>query len=277
MIRRLLIVKLVLLVLGLVLAASPVPAQRTAPPSKAELAEITERGRRLAEYDFAAWHATDAVRALNPTTGSFTRYVAKKADQGWTVVFGRFNEKRDRFLIVYEAIQGSDPKEFKVKKYDNPLEDSGFYLAAARAIESATANFTGESRPYNAVVLPLKSGQWHVYLVPAQTEVGIYPLGADARYLVSQDGSKIVEKRQLHKAIIEFSAPPEMQRVEAGYHIAVLDDIPEDTDVFHVLVREPRVPQWVATRKYVYRIEVDGTISYVTTVEEFFKERDKPR
>jgi hypothetical protein len=168
------------------------------------------------------------------------------------VAFGRLNEQRDRFLIVYEANQGPGPKEFNVKKYDTPKEDTGFYLSAAKAIESALADFSGESRPYNVAVLPAKSGQMYVYVLPAQVEQGVYPLGGDARYLVSQDDHRIVEKRQLHRSIIEFATPPETQKAEAGYHTAVLDDVPEDTDVFHVLVRKPSVPVRVATRQYVY-------------------------
>lgn len=265
----------VLLILAIWLSASAASAQRNSPPSEAELAEISERGRQLAGYDVAAWHATDAVLAMKPAEGSVARYIAKKTESGWAVAFGRFNEKRDRFLIVYEANQGASPKEFSVKRYDTPKEDAGFYFSAAKAIETALADFRGENRPYNVAVLPAKSGQMYVYVVPAQTKQGAYPLGGDVRYLMSQDGSKIVEKRQLHKSIIEFATPPEVQKVEAGYHTAVLDDIPEDTDVFHVLVRKPSVPEWIATQQYVYRVEPDGTINYVMTREAFTKLRDR--
>jgi hypothetical protein len=263
--------KPVCLVLTILLVASVASAQRSAPASKTELAEITERGRQLAEYDAAAWHATDAVIAMKPAEGSVARYLAKKTDKGWIVAFGRLNEQRDKFLIVYEAGQGGNPKEFSVKKYGAPKEDTEFYFSAAKAIETALAEFTGANRPYNVAVLPAKSGQLYVYVIPAQTEHGVYPLGGDVRYLMSQDGSKIVEKRQLHKSIIEFKSPPEEQKTEGGYHTAVLDDIPEDTDVFHVLVRKPSVPEWVATQKYVYRIEVDGSINYLMTREAFMK------
>lgn len=263
------------LILAILLSAYVAVAQRNSPPSPAELAEITERGRQLAAYDIAAWHATDAVLAMKPVEGSVTRYIAKKTENGWSVAFGRFTEKRDKFLIVYEAIQGAGPKEFNVKKYETPKEDTGFYLSAAKASETAIADFTGEARPHNVAVLPAKSGQMYVYVVPAQTKQGVYPLGGDVRYVVSQDGSKIVEKRQLHKSIIEFATPPQAQKVEAGYHTAVLDDIPEDTDVFHVLSRKPSVPEWIATRQYVYRIEPDGTITYVMTTEAFQKMKEK--
>src|SRR5260370_39715136 len=102
--------------------------QRTVPPSKAELAQITERGRHLAQYDVAVWYASDAVVATKPTEGAVARYIAKKDGDTWTVMFGRLNEQRDRFLIAYEATQGTSPKEFTVKKNDPPKEDTGFFL-----------------------------------------------------------------------------------------------------------------------------------------------------
>jgi len=247
-------------------------AQRTRPPSKAELSQISERGRQLAQYDVAAWHASDAVVATKPTEGSVVRYIAKKNDVGWMVMFGRLNDKRDKFLIAYEATQGATPKEFKVTRNVPSKEDTGFFLFAARAIETAVADFKGPARPYNVAVLPADSNQIYVYVVPAQTKVGVFPMGGDARYLISSDGFKIVEKRQLHNSIIEFSFQTN-QRVEAGFHTAVLDDIPEDTDVFHVLSRQPSVPQFIATKQYVFRIETDGTINYLMTTEAFKKIR----
>jgi len=91
-----------------------------------------------------------------------------------------------------------------VKKYDPPQEDTAFYLSAAKAIETALGAFTGEKRPYNAAVLPAKSGQLYVYIYPASTETDVYLIGGDARYLVSPDGLTILETRQLHKSIIEY-------------------------------------------------------------------------
>jgi hypothetical protein len=263
--------KFIALVFATLLFAAVAPAQRSAPASKAELAEITERGKRLAEYDVAAWHATDAVVAAKPTEGSVARYIAQKIDGGWTVVFGRLNDKRDKFLIAYEAKQATSPTEFTVKKYESPKEDADFFLVAAKAMETALADFKGENRPYNIAVLPALSGHVYVYVIPAQTENGIFPLGADARYLFSPDGAKIVEKRRLHISIIEFKTPPDSQKVEGGFHTAILDDVPEDTDVFHVLSRKPSVPEWVGTKKYMYRIETDGTINYLMTMEAFLK------
>ena len=224
----------------------------------------------LFAYDVAAWHSTDAVMELSPPKGSFVRYIARKNGAGWIVAYGKLNEKRDKFLIVYEATQGATPTEFKVKKLDTPKEDTGFYLFAANAIDIAVKDFGGANRPYNVAVLPAKVNQFYVYLVPAQTKNGVFPLGGDARYLFSADGQKIIEKRQLHKSIIDF-AVPEGVKLETGFHTAILDDVPEDTDVFHVLAREPKIPELVVTSKYVYRVAENGTVIYLMTTEAFRK------
>jgi hypothetical protein len=164
----------------------------------------------LAAYDIASWHATDAVLALKPPQGSVRRYIAKKTDSGWTVVFGKFNESKDALLVAYEAAQGSDPRQFTVKTYDPPQPDTGFFYIAAKAIAISLQNVQLQKRPYNSYVLPLDSGQLYVYVLPAQTVADIYPLGGDTRFLVSADGTAIIETRQLHKSILEIkgSLPP---------------------------------------------------------------------
>ena len=87
-------------------------------------------------------------------------------------------------------------------------------------------------------------------------------MGGDWRYLVSGKTFEILEKRQLHKTILELDSPM-TSNVQSGYHIAVLDEVPEDTDVFYVLTRKPSVPELIATKKYMYKIEKDGKIDYL--------------
>jgi len=250
------------LVIALVLSTSSVLAQKSTPVSDSELAEITARGRMLAEYDDASWRATDAVKALKPQEGAVSKYVARKTDAGWVVEFGRLNETKDAFLIVYEAAQGSGSQQFTVKTYDPVRRDTEFFYAAVRAIETSLQNFHAEKRPYNTYVLPSGLNQMYVYILPAQTTTDVYPLGGDVRYLVSADGSTIIETRQLHKSILEAkSLTPDGKRPIAGYHTHVLSDVPEDTDVFHVLRKKPPVPEYVGTKNGIYIIQTDGTIT----------------
>jgi 8-oxo-dGTP pyrophosphatase MutT (NUDIX family) len=66
-----------------------------------ELDAITTRGRLLAEYDQAAWHATDAVVALHPDQSAVRGYLARRrADGLWEVVFGRLDPARNAFVIA---------------------------------------------------------------------------------------------------------------------------------------------------------------------------------
>ena len=255
-------------VLAAVVFVPAVTGQSIAQPTAEELAAISERGRVLEEYDQAAWHATDLVQTANPRTIDGQHYLARKENGRWTVVFGALNGDKSKFLISYEAEQLAKPKEFAVRKDDPAKEDTGFYLLAARALEVALADFGRISRPYSSAVLPatqtdVKDGEGllYVYLYPAQTKAGVFPLGGDVRYLVSADGTKLLMKRQLHKTILE-PAPAKGKKLAAGYHTHVLTDQPEDTDVLHVLQQDPPVPEIIATAHFLYQVAADGSIGF---------------
>jgi hypothetical protein len=263
-------------VLALIVLADP--PERKVPPTKEDLAAITDRGRDLAGYDAAAWHASDAVQAKQPKEGSVVRYIARKTDKRWVVAFGRLDEKRKKFLIAYEATQGGEPDVFDVKEMAPPKEDTGFLLSAAKAIDTSLKDFMehfkGEQRPYNVAVLPAEKGQVWVYLVPAPTKPNVWPLGGDARYLMSADGTKVMSKRQLHKSVIEAEPPKdEVNEQAARMHTHVLDDTPEDTDVFHVLTRKPYVPEMILTKQFVFQVDPDGSIKYLGRSEDVFEKK----
>ncbi len=250
----------IILILAVVISTQWVLAEKVPWASDSVLAAITARGRMLEEYDVASWHATDAVMALNPEKDSAQHYFARKSGNAWVVVFGHLNAAGDKFLILYEATQGSTSVEFKARKVDPPAEDTEFYLAAARSLDKALHDFQAEKRPYNAYVFPSESNQLYVYLLPAQTNDDIYPLGGDARYLFTADGNTMLEKRQMHKTILETKHSEASGKTVAGFHTHVLSDIPEDSDVFHVLTQKPAIPEFVRCGKHTYTVLVDGTI-----------------
>src|SRR5215471_18800496 len=153
------------------------------PPASEDLAAITARGRLLNEYDQASWHASDAVQMANPKNVEGQRYIAKKENGKWTVVFGKLNEDRNQFEISYEADEQATLRQFAVRQEPAERKNNGFFLYAARAIEIAMKDFGSVNRPYNVAVLPAAAGQLYVYLYPAQTKARVYPLGGDVRYL----------------------------------------------------------------------------------------------
>lgn len=232
------------------------------PASSSELEAIATRGRMLAAYDAAAWTATDAVTALKPPPGTITHYIAVHAHRGWQVHFGHFNAGRDSFLVAYVAAQDGDNTSFGVSAHDPPLSDTDYIFRAARAADLARSAFRGEERPYNVAVLPAERGAWWVYVYPAQTDSRVWPLGADVRYRISADGSRVHEERRLHKTIIEYRVPTGRTPV-AMTHRAVQDEVPEDTDVMMVLRRIPSVPEIVVTPSFAYHIETDGSVRYL--------------
>lgn len=248
--------------MALLLAATAAVAAETpqaVPPFQEELAAITERGRLLYEYDQAAWHAIDAVQMANPKNVEGQRYIAKRENDNWIVVFGKLNNDHSRFDISCEAEEQATLRQFSVRKESAERQGEGFFLNAARAIEIAMKDLGATPRPYNVAVLPAPEEQLYVYLYPAQTKARVYPLGGDVRYLVSPDGTKILEKRQMHKSIIE-AAPQSRKKAVAGLHTHVLSDLPEDTDVFHVLTQDPPLPEFVGTPHFTYQVKADGTI-----------------
>jgi hypothetical protein len=232
-----------------------------AKPSKEELAAITSRGILLWEYDQAAWHATDAVQAAHPPDGKVQRYIARKTATGWIVDFGRLNQAGDKFLIACEAVTKDASNNFSVRTFDPEQAATGFDLAAAKAIGLALADFGGANRPYNAAVLPAAPEGLFVYLYPAQTKYGVYPYGGDVRYLIASDGTSIITKRQMHKTVLEFNSTNVATRVAAGYHTHVVTDLPEDTDVFLVLSRQPKVPEFIGAGGHIFVISTDGKIT----------------
>jgi hypothetical protein len=246
---------------GLILLLTAAEAKALDKPSDAELAAISGRGDLLAEYDTAAWQATDAARAAHSIDGQKGRYIARKTKAGWVVDFGRLNETEGKFLVACEAVQVGSPAQFEVSSFNPMREDTGWNLAAAKGIEAAMRDFRGASRPYNIAVFPAESEGMYVYLYPAQVKAGVYPLGADVRYRVSPGGAKIIEKRQMHKNIIEYVPASAPGKVQGGYHTHILSNLPEDTDVFLVLTRSPRVPETVVAGGHMFTIDVNGKIT----------------
>lgn len=223
------------------------------------LAGVTERGRALYAYDQAAWHGTDAFVALHPDTNGLTHYICLKTPSGWEVVFPRWNATHDHLLVAYEAKQAAGPEDYTAVKYDPPREGPDDLVAKERALELVIADFGPVTRPYNTAILPAQDGNLFVYLYPGQTQTSVWPLGGDLRYTVSADGRQILEKRQLHKAILDFEFDPKLKTV-SGLHTHVLSDVPEDTDVLYVLTRRPSIPEYIGAGKRMFIVNTDGSI-----------------
>jgi hypothetical protein len=187
------------------------------------------------------------------------------------VAWGRFNDAGTKFLIVYEVRQKGGSNDSTVTKHDPPVEDGDVHLHSARAHKLATEEFFREAkpqRPYNISVLAAANGQWYVYAIPAQTYTAVLPYGGDVRDVVSADGTKILEKRQMHKTVLEETIG---DPTEFGFHTHVLSDVPEDSDVFYALTRKAARGEWIGTKDYFYEIRLPGSLKYLRTTAETVK------
>ena len=151
--------------LGVPLWVPRLLSQAPEPPSDTALAGITARGRLLAAYDVAAWHATDGILALKPTESDLNVSVALRApDARWTVLVGRVPATKDTFFIRYRATQGEADTAFIVQRYSEGQVLGGLELELAAAVLTAKEDFGDFQRPYNTYALPATpSGVW-VYL-----------------------------------------------------------------------------------------------------------------
>jgi len=235
-------------------------AQVQAAPDTA-LSEITARGRTIAAYDQAAWHATDALMALRPDPAAATTMLAlPQADGRWRVVFGMLDTTKDTLFAVYEALPTAAPDSFIAHRNRPAQALTGTEVIEARALATAGADFGAPARPYNSYVFPRKAGGFWVYFLPAQTETNSFPHGADVRYQVSADGRSIIDKHPMHRTLLERALPAD---AVSGIHTVIVEDLPQDSDVFLVLARSPRAPEVISTVHHTYKIELDGSITEV--------------
>jgi hypothetical protein len=243
-------------------AQTPGPAASPDPAATPDLAAIAARGRFLADYDQAAWHGSDAGQAAagNDTAG-LDLFIARKIPTGWVVDFGALDAAGTSFLTVYEAT-GADTRHFTVQTFKPARADTGFVVAAAHAIKTAEANFQAVAgHTYNVAVMPNDDGTMYVYMYPAQIS-SIVPLGGDERFNVSADGTTLIDAHRMHDSILMLNASvPAGSTAVAAVHTDIHSDVPEDTDVFHVLASNPRLPEFVSARGHLYRIDIDGTIT----------------
>jgi hypothetical protein len=253
--------------LGLMFVVAGTSGAQSA-PSQQELDVVTSRGRALAGYQRAAWTASMQLLSTNPDPWKVQRYVAYHADSGWVVAFGRMNAQRDTFYVshigVPAAVNGQRVDSlFEFETFAQPGPDTDFLVRAAKAMDLAVLTHGPSSRPYSAAAIPNENGEWLVYLTPSADAANVWPLGDDVRYRVSSDGTRILETHRMHTGMVATGNDVSTTQLTTRRTGKPLHDLPEDSDVFHVLMsRQPR-PMSVATRHFNYLIDVDGSIKLV--------------
>jgi len=248
-----------LVIVFTLLALAGLAKGKKSAPTPEELAAITARGRALFDYERAVWNGRAAIESIHAPENRTITFVAIQTPAGWKTGIGALNQEKTAFLLAYEVFPSGAEGKLSIGTLDPPKVDTGAYFLAASAIDTAEKDFQHPARPYNAAVLSADSSRLYVYLYPAVTRKGVLPLGGDVRYLISEDGKKILERRDLHKTILETTKiTPSGTTFAGGVHSHILTDIPEDTDVLHVLHNQ--APETIGAGGRVYTIAEDGSI-----------------
>jgi hypothetical protein len=204
--------------------------------------------------------------ATNPDPSKVQRYVAYHADSGWVVAFGRLNAERDTFYVSHigipAAVNGQRVDSlFEFETFPEPGPDIDYLVRAARAMDLATMALGATKRAYSAAAIPDEKGDWYVYLTPSADVASVWPLGDDVRYRVSADGQRVLETRRMHKGMVASErVGKDAARLTAGKRHKAMRDLPEDSDVFHVLVNRATASEVVTTSHYQYVVSPDGSI-----------------
>lgn len=230
-------------------------------PTKKELKEISSRGKSLAEYDAVIWQASDALSKAKPDKTKIKQYIAKKVNKLWHVAFGEL--KNNEFYIYAKAIQDKkNVDKFHVKIKEEV--DNKDFINEVHAFETAYNTFAKVNkidRPFNILIIPAQNNEILVYIVPAALKKDVYPLGGDYRYLISADGKTLKEEKQLHRGILEVSGKGK----KFTRSFTILGNQPVDTDVYHVIIRKPRIPHFIMAlnKEWVYKIDESGNIKFL--------------
>lgn len=224
-------------------AAKPIAADTQAAVTQAEFL-----GRQMYLHDRAAWLATDAMLAdkrMRKLKASIGGWVTEPSAHGVRVIFVS-KDTPSRRLYEIDVDEGERISEATL---ESPAPLAAEHLGQLRARDLAAAqSFMMCAKQYNVVVMPSSEGQ-RVYLMPAFSELGVFPLGGYHLYEVDGAGEKILSSRTFSKGCMAHNdAPkglPKGATPSAGMFTHLLDPQPTEVHVFVSLYA--KVPLMIMT------------------------------
>ncbi|HEY1561818.1 MAG TPA: hypothetical protein VGF71_13185 [Caulobacteraceae bacterium] len=218
-------------------------------PQAEALRHASERGALIYEFDQAGWVSTDALLKVAPNPAAL-------GVNGWIV-----ERKQGRDHVVYYTVEGGVPTAVFAADVDGTRVVSTHLFAqgddrklnsveqrmiAARSISPSGIPKPCTPGPYNTVVIPpdAPDGPIDVYLLSAQTEESVFPLGGQYEFSVDVMG-KVTKLRAFSKTCMTMSMPA---NVVAAVATDVLDESPNEIQVYLSLsMKRPYFVSMVAT------------------------------
>jgi hypothetical protein len=163
-------------------------------------------GRRIAEQNFALRQALQALERVDPEPSRVTLYITNRRDDDlWRVFFGSLDFPNRRFMVAYEAVQGSPgSEEFVVTSHPEDVPADEFVSRAAMALITALNAFEPPQITFYPHVFRESDGRWVTYFLPDLVPPGSMPQQVDSRVVVSPDTRSVLESTRFY-AEINFS------------------------------------------------------------------------
>ena len=214
--------------------SQPIPADLSA-----EVQTAARVGAAIYAQDQASWKATDVM--LEHTHGKpdprAHGWVTLEQPSGFRVLFVGLVENKP--LAFYEVKLGDgQPPRISDVNPPAPLDpDAEVRFKAIHAADPPRdPDFLLCSKTYNSVVLPAslvgKQG-WLVYLLAATHEPKVAVVGGHHRFLISPDGSRILEHTQLSRSCLNLKQDTsDGFKPEAMFASHLVTSAPIETHVF---------------------------------------------
>jgi hypothetical protein len=258
--------------------ATPLPPRESAwhpqPASPEELqaiATITATGRAIHRQDQFVWHASDAyaIASNHRPAPPGSSYAVTERDG--LVRVSVLAEEHRRLHVLADVDMGVSAPAVTLDPAREPDEDERRQARARATALAAAPNVCGGAR--NTVVLPVEGGAMDVYVIAANNDAAIVPLGGHARVRVSADGGSVLAFEPYSKACLDFDTEkkvPSGGRRTTLMSTIVLSDLPAPTHVYTSLTFP--WPIMLASKTHLWKV-ADGRI---TAVDPTQKDDAKP-
>ncbi|HEV8120084.1 MAG TPA: hypothetical protein VGQ67_03745 [Candidatus Polarisedimenticolia bacterium] len=238
-------------------------------PSDEALKGVTELGRKIASYHEGIERCRAALKAQRADLED-ARAVMVDRNGVLHVVFMRPetgpNETRPLMMVADAVFQPKAGEVVSLQVIDPSKAAPVDAAAFLRALESARAGATTSAHltpPYIEAAFKEKpNGAYTVYVQSKPEGARMARFGADVLVRVGADGSALAEVRSLHDATVNIQVPAK-GGTEPTLHSHGTGDLPTETDIATVLEHPTLAPHLVLTPRYMFRIESDGSITYI--------------
>lgn len=255
---------------------------RLSPELQKKLEARMKRSQEIYEYERLAWIATDLLVEKGPDQKQLGMWVELVAGERRFIFFGRFKneqdppQKPDGFAVVYgywaPVGKPGDVREMNLEKEFKESPEAFKDLPdLAEAASLARMHPSSLGMGWNYSVFREADRTITAYLLPANGESNIIPIGGDFRLTMSSDGKKILNTVALHRSYLKMpiqSPSPDKSKPTGGYHTHTLEeDLPPETDVAVLKLYSENLPHYLLTRIGLFAYS-NGELHYLQTAEQ---------